>query len=232
MARIGGCCFRENSFRESIILRASNTPYQLMHSSSQPPRGVLGSVHCLSVSRFLFLCEPRREREIRCRANMGHKRQSRPDYGLGFQTSPSIFYGVPSSLNSGMQEMQTFPITGEPFLIFRIWQRKSLHNVVSLALLKQLCSQRFQKVLRLKIFSHQITPGRGGRGQSWQGAWRPALQAEKERHKRFQGLLPESQGQNLAVTVLHVPYWGGGSLHCPAHDLDRDSVCVCVSVCV
>ena len=28
----------------------------------------------------------------------------------------------------------------------------------------------------------------------------------RDQLKRFQGLLPESQGQNLALTVLHVPY--------------------------
>jgi hypothetical protein len=32
------------------------------------------------------------------------------------------------------------------------------------------------------------------------------LGAKRGHLKWFEGLLPESQGQNLAVTVLHVPY--------------------------
>ena len=38
----------------------------------------------------------------RCRANLAHIRQSRPDSGLGFQVKfLTTFYGVPSSLESG-----------------------------------------------------------------------------------------------------------------------------------
>ena len=33
-----------------------------------------------------------------------------------------------------------------------------------------------------------------------------SFQAKRGQRKRFQGLLPESQGQNLALTVLHVLY--------------------------
>ena len=33
----------------------------------------------------------------------------------------------------------------------------------------------------------------------------PCFRAKREPLKRFHGLLPESHGQNLAVTVLHVP---------------------------
>ena len=32
------------------------------------------------------------------------------------------------------------------------------------------------------------------------------LPSKNEYLKRFGGILPESQGQNLALTVLHVPY--------------------------
>jgi len=44
--------------------------------------------------------------------------------------------------------------------------------------------------------------------------------AKREQLKRLQGLLPESQGQNLALTVLYVP----SSLHngLPVYDADAD----------
>jgi len=39
---------------------------------------------------------------FRCRANMARKRQSRPDFGLGFQVKVlKTFEVVPSSLGSG-----------------------------------------------------------------------------------------------------------------------------------
>ena len=41
---------------------------------------------------------------IRCRANMEHIRQSRPDSGLGFQVKVrKTFQVVPSSLGSGLK---------------------------------------------------------------------------------------------------------------------------------
>jgi len=39
------------------------------------------------------------------------------------------------------------------------------------------------------------------------------IREKKEQFKRFQGLLPERQGQSLSLTVLYVPCWldsGGG----------------------
>ena len=60
-------------------------------------------------------------------------------------------------------------------------------------------------------------PQRGGEGASSEGGGKGAEQdrfrAKGEQLKRFQGLLPESQGQNQALTVLRVPYSldnGGG----------------------
>ena len=44
----------------------------------------------------------RQSLKVRCRANMAHIRQSRPDSGLGFQVDVlEPFHVVPSSLGSG-----------------------------------------------------------------------------------------------------------------------------------
>ena len=50
-------------------------------------------------------------------------------------------------------------------------------------------------------YGHMVAPG-------W-GAFSYKLdrcRAKMEQHKTFEGLLPESQGQILALTVLYVPY--------------------------
>ena len=51
-------------------------------------------------------------RACRCRANMAHTRQSRPDYGLGFQVKvPKTFYVVPSSVAIGKGVVQQYHVT-------------------------------------------------------------------------------------------------------------------------
>jgi len=56
----------------------------------------------------------------RCRANMAHVRQSRPDSGIGFQVKvPEMFQVVPCSLGSGLDRVYLSSWIGVGAIVFR-----------------------------------------------------------------------------------------------------------------